>query len=517
MPLTYSFYLSIAAFALGGIFSLVFSRWRAVARMASLFWGVVGSGLLLYLSWQLFDVGTSLDFQLFQGITTITTALHIDIFTAFFLLLIGIVGVGFFSFWSTANRDDTPGVQALAHASFLSLSLLVVSSNVLFFCFLMQLFGIVGWFYLLMDKDTSLQRELITKYIVLFEISVMALTVMWLLLASSAQNLYFGALVQAVTYLADVVTWVVTSLLLVGMITLAISAKQLVRATSSYIAGMFSVLMFILIGYLFLRVELFFVPAVSLWLNIGMVILGLGMLLFFSFYAWLKKTVITFWSLSLALLLIIGGLFFWSLQGNIAAMVSIWGVSVYWVLIAGVLNGALYFWTRQYQGLNQLRLGILTISLFTTLWFAFQGLWQSIVLVSDPLWKIVMLCTLILSVGVGGGYAMIASVRSLPEGGEVLRWNQFTHWPLIAWTVVITVLMLSSGMITELLARYTSTFLGLSGTLVQGTWTSFAVSIQGITNTIYLPFVVLLVLLFWLVVSLLTGGDKAKKPSVANL
>ncbi len=516
MPLTYSFYLSLAAFSLGGIFSLFFSRWRAVARAASLFWGVLGSSFLVYLSWQIFNAGISLDFQLFQGIMTITTALHIDIFTAFFLLLIGIVGIGFFSFWSTANRDDAPSVQALAHGGFLFLSLLVASSNVLFFCFLMQLFGLVGWVYLLMDKEAGLQRRLITKFIALFEISVMALTIMWLLLASSAQNLYFGALVQSVTYLEDTVTWVVTGLLLVGMITLAISAKQLVKASSAYIAGMFSVLMFILIGYLFLRVELFFVPAVSLWLNIGMVILGLGMLLFFSLYAWIKKTVITFWSLALSLLLTIGGLFFWALQGNIAAMVSIWVVALYWALIAGVLNGALYFWARPYRGLNQLRLGVLVLSLFITVWFAFQGLWQSIVLVSDPVWKVVMLTTLILSIAIGGFYAMIAGMRSFPEGGEVLLWNQITHWPLIAWTVAITVLMVGSGMITELLAQYTLAFLGLSGTLVQGTWTSFAVSIQGITNTIYVPFVIILVVLFWLVASLLTSG-KTKKSTAANL
>ncbi len=516
MPLTYSFYLSVAAFGLGGIFSLVFSRWGAVARAASLFWGLLGSGLLIYLSWQLFDVGTSLDFQLFQGITTITTALHIDIFTAFFLLLIGIVGVGFFSFLSTTNRDDSPGVQALAHAGFLIVSLLVASSNVLFFCFLMQLFGLVGWFYLLMDKETGLQRKLITKYIALFEISVMALTIMWLLLASSAQNLYFGALVQAVTYLEGTITWVVTGLLLVGMITLASSAKQLVRSTSSYIAGMFSVLMFILIAYLFLRVELFFVPAVSLWLNIAMVVLGLVMLLFHSFYAWVKKTVISYLSLALSMLLSIGGLFFWALQGNIAAMVSIWGVALYWALIAGVLNGALYFWVRPYRGLNQLRLVVLAISLFTSLWFAFQGLWQSIVLVSDPVWKIVMLSTLVLSIAIGGFYAMIAGIRSLSEGEEILLWNQITHWPLIVWTLAITVLMVGCGMVTELLAQYSLAFLGLSGTLVQGTWTSFAVSIQGITNTMYVPFLIILVVLFWLVVSLLTGG-KTKKSTAANL
>lgn len=515
MPLTYSFYLAIASFAFGGLFNLLFARWRSVARAASLFWGLLGNGFLIYLSWQLFSVGTSLDFQLFQGLATITTALHIDIFTAFFLLLEGIIGVGFFSFWSTAHQDNSPGVQTLAHGSFLVLSLLIASSNVLFFAFLMQFFGLIGWFFLLIDKESLLQRKLMSRYIVALEVAVMALTTMWLLLASSAQNLYFGALVQAVAYLEDMMTVAVTVLLGIGMITMAISAKQLFKASSSYVSGMFGALVFILMGYLFLRVELFFVPAVSLWVNIGVVALGLVSLFFVSIYAWLKKTGITLWSLVLAMLLTIGGLFFWALQGNIAAMVSIWGVALYWVLISGVLNLALSFWTKQYQGLNQMRLVVLVISLFTTLWITFQGLWQSIVLVSEPIWRIVMLIVLGLMIALGTVYALLG-MRSPVLALTGLRWKQFTHWPLIIWTLFVFVLMLACGMITELLANYTLAFLGLNGTLIQGTWTSFAVNIQGMANIVYVPFFVLLLILFWLVASVLTGG-KGRSLQVSNL
>lgn len=515
MPLSYSFYLALASFAFGGLFNLIFARWRSVARAASLFWGVLGSGLLLYLSWQLFSVGTSLDFQLFEGVTTITTALHIDIFTAFFFVLVGIIGLGFFSFWSIAHQDNTPGVQALAHGSFLVLSLLLASSNVLFFVFLMQLFGLIGWFYLSLDKESVLQRKLMGRYIISLEIGVMVLTIMWLLLASSAQNLYFGALVQAVAYLGDMMTVAVTGLLIGGMIALAICAKQLVKASSDYIAGMFSALTFIFIGYLFLRVELFFVPAVSLWLNIGVVAMGLLSISVLTMYAWIKRTAITFWSLALPLLLIIGGLFFWALQGNIAAMVSIWGVALYWTLIWGGLNGALYFWVRHYQGLSHLRLVIVAISLFTSLWLTFQGLWQSIVLVSDPVWRGVMLGVFVTMVGVGTLYALL-QMKSPATNLVALRWNQFAYWPLIAWTLLLVVIMLACGMLTELLANYTLAFLGLNGTLIQGTWTSYAVSIQGMANTVYIPFFLLLVVLFWLVASMLTSG-KSKSVSTSNL
>lgn len=514
MPLSYSFYLALASFAFGGLFNLIFARWRSVARAASLFWGVLGSGLLLYLSWQLFSVGTSLDFQLFEGVTTITTALHIDIFTAFFFISLGVIGLGFFSFWSTAHQDHSPSVQALAHGSFLVLSLLLASSNVLFFVFLTQLFGLMGWFYLSLDKESTLQRKLMNRYIIGLEIGVMVLTIMWLLLASSAQNLYFGALVQAVAYLEDMMTVAVTGLLIVGMITFAICAKQLVKASSSYVSGMFSALMFILIGYLFLRVELFFVPAVSLWVNIGLVAVGLLLMLFLTIYAWINRTVITFWSLALPMVLTVGGLFFWALQGNIAAMVSIWGVALYWALISGVFNGALYFWTRHYQGLNQLRLGVLAISLFTTLWLTFQGLWQSIVLVSDPVWRMVMLVIFVTMVGIGILYALLLMKSSAPNL-IALRWNQFAYWPLIVWTLLLVVLMLACGMLTELLANYTLAFLGLNGTLIQGTWTSYAVNIQGMANTVYIPFFLLLVVLFWLVASVLTSG-KSKSVSTSN-
>lgn len=510
MPLSYSLYLALASFGLGSVFSVLFGRWKNVARMASLFWGLLGSGLLIYLSWQLFNLGTSLDFQLFEGMRTITTAIHIDIFTAFFLLLIGLVGLGFFSFWSTESTDEHWLGHALAHVVFLMITLVVASSNVLFFIFVSQCFGLAGFLYILLSKRVApaVQRKVAGMYLVLLEIATILLTLMWMLLASSAQNLYFGALVQNVGTLPDLVTWLVTGTLMVSLVILAICGKQVARVVGYYYAGMYSALMVTFIVYLLLRIELFFVPAVSLWLDVGIAALGLLLLVFFSMYALLNKTVLTMWSLAFSLILILTGLFLWAIQGNIAAIVSIWAVAVFWGILTLVINIALYYWARPYKIINQARGVIGGAGLFTTLWLFFQGLWQSVVLVSDATWHTVMLVILVASALVGLLYTVATWYRSAALEQLNLGWKQITHWALVIWTAVALVAMFAAGGIINWLGSYTASFLGLSGTLVEGTWSSYSVSMLGLSNTIHLPFALMLVVLFWLVISLLASSKQ---------
>lgn len=514
MPLSYSLYLALASFGLGSVFSVLFGRWKNVARMASLFWGVLGSGLLIYLSWQLFSLGTSFDFQLFEGIRTITTAIHIDIFTAFFLLLVGLVGLGFFSFWSTEGADEHWLTHALAHGVFLMITLVVASSNVLFFIFVSQCFGLGGFFYILLSKRIApaIQRKAAGTYLVLLEIASVLLTVMWLLLASSAQNLYFGALVQGVGTLPDPVTWLVSGTLITSLVMLAIAGKQVAKVIGPYYAGMYSALLLIFIVYLLLRIELFFVPAVSLWLDVGIAALGLALLAFFSIYAFLKRTVLTIWSMAVSLVLVLIGLFLWSIQGNIAAIVSIWAVAVFWGILTLVVNVALYFWARPYKIINQARVVIWGAGLFTTLWLFFQGLWQSVVLVSDHTWHTTMLVILVASILVGLLYTVSSCYRSATLEQLNLGWKQVTHWGLLIWTATALVAMFASGAIINWLGSYTASFLGLSGTLVEGTWSSYSVSMLGLANTIHLPFALMLVVLFWLVISLLVSS-KQKHPA----
>ncbi len=512
MPLSYSLYLALASFGLGSVFSILFGRWKNVARMASLFWGLLGSGLLIYLSWQLFNLGTSLDFQLFEGIRTITTAIHIDIFTAFFLLLIGIIGLGFFSFWSTESTDEHWLGHALAHAVFLMITLVVASSNVLFFIFVSQCFGLGGFLYILLSKRVApaVQKKLAGTYLVLLEVGTVLLTVMWMLLASSAQNLYFGALVQGVGALPDPVTWLVLGTLVISLVTLAFCGKQVARAVGHYYAGMYSALMLTFIVYLLLRIELFFVPAVSLWLDIAIAALGLLLLVFFSMYALIKKTVLTLWSLAFSLVLVLTGLFLWAIQGNIAAIVSIWAVAVFWGILTLVINIALYYWARPYKIINQARVVIWGAGLFTTLWLFFQGLWQSVVLVSDSTWHTTMLVILVASILVGLLYTVASWYRSAAFEQLNLGWKQVTHWGLLLWSAAALVAVFAAGGIINWLGSYTASFLGLSGTLVEGTWSSYSISMLGFANTIHLPFALLLVVLFWLVISLLASSKQKR-------
>ncbi len=512
MPLSYSLYISLASFGLGSVFSLLFGRWKNVARMASLFWGLLGSGLLIYLSWQLFSLGTSLDFQLFEGIRTITTAIHIDIFTAFFLLMIGIVGLGFFSFWSQESTDEHWLGHALAHVVFLMLTLVVASSNVLFFIFVSQCFGLGGFLYILLSKRVApaVQRKAAGTYLVLLEVATVLLTLMWMLLASAAQNLYFGALVQGVGALPDTVTWLVSGTLMISLVTLAICGKQVARVVGHYYAGMYSALLMTFIVYLLLRIELFFVPAVSLWLDVGIAALGLLLLVFFSIYALIKRTILTIWSLAFSLVLVLTGLFLWAIQGNIAAIVSIWAVAVFWGILAVVVNIALYYWARPYKTINQARVVIFGTGLFTTLWLFFQGLWQSVVLVSDPTWHTTMLVFLVASILVGLLYTVASWYRSPMLEQFNLGWKQITHWGLLVWLAAALVAMFAAGGIINWLGAYTASFLGLSGTLVAGTWSSYSVSMLGLDNTIHLPFALMLVVLFWLVISLLASSKQKR-------
>lgn len=506
MPISYSFYLSLASFGFGTIFILLFARWQVVARWASLFWGVLGSALLVVLSYQLFtSAGTSLDFQLIEGVRTITTAIHLDVFTAFFLLMIGIVGTGFFSFWSQGDGDEAWTRHAFSQVIFGLLVLLVSSSNVLFFLFCFQCLGICG--LILMLLVPGLNRRLVLSYVVAFELATMFFTVMWMILSASAQNLYFGALVQGAGQLGNGITVVITVALVFGLLALAWGTKKVTMTVTAYPAGMYQALMLIVSSYLFLRVELFFLPAVSLWMDIGFSALGFLILLGSSLYNWFAKKSLTLWSGALGLFLIIAGVLLWAVQGNVAAMISIWSAALFWGMLVLVTGIAACFWARQYYLANIASLVIVGGGIFTTLWLYFQGLWQAMVYVNNPLWRLTMLITIIASVLIGGLWLITLNYRSSAVEKGLLTWKQLG---LLIWLAGLTVAVVGAGLTLQWLGEYTISFLGVSGSLVHGGWSLYSVNDQGVANTIHLPFFVMLIVLFGLVISLLASGNTAK-------
>jgi hypothetical protein len=513
MPLQYSAMAALASFGLGVLFICVFSRWRTVAQFASSFWGVIGGILLGATVWQMALTGETLEFNLSEVIKTITLAIHVDYFSIFFLGLLSVVVVISFIYAAVSRTSRSLVVDGFVHVLFAASALTMMASNI-FFLFIAFGLWIAAAVVLVLFGEGGPLRKL--PWFFLVAVGGVGVWIVGLLsLALPWQSLYLGALATYASQTSIEVALLASITTFLGGLLLWWSERFF--HVPSRLRSLWQAVLLIVVPAFILRSFLFFIPGVSLWFSVVVIASALLLLLGEILFAYQKQRPLNYFQMLFPGLVILLGLFLFSLHGGLAALISVMSIALYFFLPVSILLVLLAPWLDNVylRIANTVIKGVVGFHLVTLLIPAFVYMLTAI---EDRTWRLVMLVVLCSLVAL----VYLACYLSYPSKRWWVRlahhqWSfQFQPADILTGLVSAMLLLIAivPGLLLQHLGVYAASFLGLTGNAIEATWWKYTIGLSSPGDTIQIAFILVM---FALCSFLVYGFGLSDKPKGGEL